>query len=176
MKKCVCGSDIIYAIEFMNLEDHVLNRVEFDEIEGVLTLVFYHAQCHEVRNDDDTVINETRIKVIIKDGTCNFEPIVFNFKDSREFLNRISEIKSRFPEIEERDIINLIDPDMSVYEYRKAVAKAKADVYEDEREKVLRLYRKGFTCRYIAEELGFSESKVRTLLKSKNSPTFVFGR
>jgi len=176
MKKHVCGSDIIYAIEFMSLEDHALKSVEFDESEGVLTFIFYHSQCHEVRDGDDTVIKETRIKVTIKDGICNFEPIAFNFKDSKEFLDILSEIKSRFPEIEERDIINLIDPDMSVYEYRKAVAKAKADVYEDEREKVLRLYRKGFTCRYIAEELGFSESKVRTMLKSKNSPTVVFGR
>lgn len=176
MKKHVCGSDIIYAIEFMNLEDHAIKSVEFDESEGVLTFVFYHSQCHEVRDGDDTVIKETRIKVTIKDGNCEFEPIVFNFKDSKEFLDRISEIKSRFPEIEERDVVNLIDPDMSVYEYRKAVAKAKADVYEDEREKVLKLYRQGFSFKYISEKLGFSESKARKLLQSKNPPTFVFSR
>jgi hypothetical protein len=177
----IYGIDIIDAIRYAGLEDRPLEYANFNNELNAIELHFGGESECMVRHNADTgkdetvAIKETRLCLTVyTDEHWSLEPEVFDYRDSKEFLNRVKDIKKKFPEIRERDIVNLINPDMSIREYRTAVTKAHHDIYEYDRQQALRLRLQGYTFSHIANKLECSESRVRALISQPNPPTHVF--
>lgn len=177
----IYGLDIIDAIRYAGLDDRPLEYANFNNELNAIELHFGgESECMvrhnaETGKDETVAIKETRLCLTVyADEHWSLEPEVFDYRDSKEFLDRVKNIKSTFPEIKDRDIAHLINPDMSIREYRTAMTKAHRDVYEYDRQLALRLMRKGYTFSDISTKLGCSESMVRALIKQSNPPTHIF--
>lgn len=177
----IYGLNIINAIELAGLEDAPIKCINFDEETNTIYLHFqgrtqcrYHHDSNTGKYEKISMITETRLVLTIyKDGTWSLNPLVFNYEESKELLDKIADIKKKNPDIRDKDIARFINPDMSVREYRQAVVKAKRDIYEEERQAALKLRQEGYDLWYIAEKLGCSESMVRVSISKNKSQTVV---